>query len=181
MFLCIFIRKGINMNDVIHDVIPITGSTTLNTGVSGSTDSILVNGVEIMNGSVPFNTSLEQTATDVATNITTFNSIPSYTAIANGTTIIITGPVGSNGFVVTSSATTITTTDINMSGGHLDMANHIYTQVYAGASATPIINGSAVSMVAGVTLSILVKTISGTPDIFVLGQKRIVVPTQING
>ena len=168
------------MNEVIHDVIPVTGSTTLDTGATGSTDSILVNGVEIMSGSVPFNTTLAQTAIDVAANITAFGSIPSYTAIASGTEIIITGPGGSDGFSVVSSATTITTTDVNMAGGSLDMANYVYTSVYAGVAATPVINGTTVTMIAGSTIVILVKSISATPDIFVIGLQRLVPPSIIN-
>ena len=166
------------MNDVIHNVIPITGSTTLDTGVSGSTDSILVNGVEIMSGSVPFNSTLAQTATDVAANITTFQSTPSYTAIADGATVVITGPTGSNGYIVVSSATTITTTDVNMSGGQLDMENYVYTQVYASVAATPTINGVAVAIPAGQTITILVKNISRTTNVFVIGRQKF-IPIQI--
>ena len=170
------------MNEAIHDVISITGSTTLDTGVSGSTDSILVNGVEIMSGSVPFNSTLSQTAIDVAANITAFSSIPSYTAVAVGTTVVITGPTGSNGFTVVSSTTPdITTTDVNMSGGHLDMANYIYTQVYASVAATPVINGVPVGIIAGGSVIVLVKSISPTPNVFVIGKKRLIAPQIING
>lgn len=96
------------------------GTVTLNTGASGSVDSVTVNGVEILSGSVPFNTDLPTTATDVATNITANTSSPNYTAIAIGNIITITSltlGTSPNGFVILSTATTITTTDVNMSGG----------------------------------------------------------------
>lgn len=47
-----------------------------------------------------------------------------------------------------------------------------YTQVYAGAGATPTINGTAVVMAAGSLLPILVTSISPTGSIFVLGDKK---------
>ncbi len=95
-----------------------TGTVTLDTGASGSVDSIKVDGVEIMSGSVPFNTSLAQTATDVATNINAFTSDPNYTANAVAAVITITAVrKEASTDTVISVATTITTTDVNMSGG----------------------------------------------------------------
>lgn len=46
-----------------------------------------------------------------------------------------------------------------------------YTQVYAQAGATPTINNVAVTMIAGGIINVLVKTISPTADVFVLGDK----------
>src|SRR3990167_5916230 len=43
-----------------------TGSVTLTGGAAGSVDTLTVNGIDILGGSVPFNTSLNQTAADVA-------------------------------------------------------------------------------------------------------------------
>lgn len=100
-----------------------TGTVTLDSGASGSVDSITVNGVNIMSGAVAFNTDLPTTATDVASNITANTSSPNYTAVAVGSTITITSVTkgtSANGFVVTSSTTTITTTDVNMSGANDD-------------------------------------------------------------
>src|SRR5690606_10050614 len=89
-------------------------------GGSGSVDSITVNGVEIMSGAENFDADLATTAAAVAANITAHESSPNYTAEADGAVITITAAVagtGPNGFVVTSSATTITTSDTNMAGG----------------------------------------------------------------
>lgn len=97
-----------------------TGTVTLTGGASGSIDSIAVNGVNIMSASVPFNTDLDTTALNVASNITANTSSPNYTATAVGSVITITSVItGSsvNGFAVVSTTTTITTTDVNMSGG----------------------------------------------------------------
>ena len=104
----------------INSAVQATGSVTLDTGASGSVSGITVNAVEIMSGSVAFNTSLEQTAVDVADNITANTSSPDYDAIAEGTKIIITSittGTGPNGFVVISTTVTITSTDVNLAGG----------------------------------------------------------------
>lgn len=94
------------------------GQVTLNTGASGSVDGITVDGVEIMSAAVPFNTSLNQTAIDVAANITANTSSPNYTATATGADIdIVAVENKASTDVVVSSTTTITTTDTNMSGG----------------------------------------------------------------
>lgn len=92
----------------------VEGTVTLDTGASGSVDGITVNGVEIMSGAESFDTSLTVTATNVAANITANTSSPDYTAIAVGAVITITSIIGGDTFVVVSSATTITTTDVNM-------------------------------------------------------------------
>ena len=49
---------------------------------------------------------------------------------------------------------------------------HTYTQVYAGAQATPTINGVAVLMGASTTLNIWVKTISATANVYLLGENQ---------
>jgi len=95
-----------------------TGTVDLTGGASGSVDGITVDGIEIMSGSVPFNTTLTQTATDVAANITANTSNPNYTASSAGTLITITKvDKEPSTDVVISTTTTITTTDVNMSGG----------------------------------------------------------------
>ena len=68
-------------------------------------------------GAVPFNASLNQTATDVAANITAYTSSPNYTAEASGALVTIkiaTPDTAVDGYAVVSEATTITTTDVNM-------------------------------------------------------------------
>lgn len=100
-----------------------TGSVDLTGGTSGSVDDITVDGVSIMSGAEPFDTDLATTAQNVADNINAYTSTPGYTAAANSTVITITAAdagAAPNGFVVTSSATTITTADTDMSGGDDD-------------------------------------------------------------
>lgn len=44
-----------------------------------------------------------------------------------------------------------------------------YTQVYAGANATVTINGTSVTMAAGSTIDIRVKSISAAANVYVIG------------
>lgn len=99
-----------------------TGSVELTGGASGSVDTITVDSVAILPAAVPFNTSLAQTAQDVADAINNGQSFPEYTAeVLSGSTITISAKLGvgtgANGLVVASTVTTITKTDTNMSGG----------------------------------------------------------------
>ncbi len=96
------------------------GTVSLTGGGSGSVDGITVNSVEIMSGAETFDTDLTETARNVVTNINAHSSTPNYSAISLGVLITITSDVlgtGPNTFVVSSSTTTITTTDVNLSGG----------------------------------------------------------------
>jgi len=104
-----------------------TGSVTLTGGASGSINSITVDGVNIIpQGAVAFNTSLNQTAADLAAAINEGLSSPEYRASVSGAVVTITALAGSgaapNGFVVTGSLTTITATYGNMASG-VDAAN----------------------------------------------------------
>lgn len=98
-----------------------TGSVTLTGGAAGSVDTLTVNSVDILGGAVPFNTSLNQTASDVAAQCEARRSTTEYEVSATGAIITITARPGSgtapNGFVVASTTTTITKTDANMAGG----------------------------------------------------------------
>jgi hypothetical protein len=97
-----------------------TGSVTLVSGGAGSVDTIKVDGIDIMSGSVSYTTSLAATATAVAANITAYTSSPNYSAVAVGTKINITATVAGsapNGLAVVATATTITTSKEDMSGG----------------------------------------------------------------
>lgn len=98
-----------------------TGTVTLNSGAAGSVDTLTVNSVEIMGAAVPFNSTLSQTATDVAAQINRYRSVPDYTAVAVGAVVTISAlpgtGTGPNTFVVASGVTTITKTDANMAGG----------------------------------------------------------------
>lgn len=53
-----------------------------------------------------------------------------------------------------------------------DFVNEIYYQVYASSAATPTVNGVAISMGASSILDIVVKSISATSGVFVIGDKR---------
>ncbi len=52
---------------------------------------------------------------------------------------------------------------------------HTYTQVFAGADATPIINGVSVTMAGGSMLNIKVKSISLTANVYLLGENMDVI------
>lgn len=111
-------------SSIISDRTPVnvfaTGTVTLTGGASGSVDAITVNGVNVMSGSVAFNTSLTQTAADVVTNINAHTSTPDYTATSNGAVITISATVagyGPNGYVVAVTTTTITSSKTDMAGG----------------------------------------------------------------
>ncbi len=98
-----------------------TGTVTLNSGAAGSVDAITVNGIAILGTVVPFNTSLTQTAADVAAQINRFSGNVDYMATSSGAVITIIALPGTgaspNGFVVASTVTTLTKTDANMAGG----------------------------------------------------------------
>jgi len=96
------------------------GSVTLTGGAAGSVDSITVGGINIMSGSVAYVTSLAATATAVAANITAYTSSPNYSAVAVGAQINITATLAGstpNGLAVVATATTITTSKVDMYGG----------------------------------------------------------------
>ena len=122
-----YVRMFIDTNGAVHLQICVptaaTGTVTLNSGGAGSVDGITVNSVAIMSGAESFDTDLSTTATNVASNITANTSSPNYTATADGAVITITAVTkgaATNGYVVSSSATTIATTDVNMSGAVID-------------------------------------------------------------
>ena len=107
------LASGARTNEVLS-----RGKVTLTGGAAGSVDAITVNSVSILPAAVAFNTTLAQTAIDVATAINSNVTFPNYKAIASGTDIIIeamplTG-TAPNGYVVASTVTTITKTDVNM-------------------------------------------------------------------
>lgn len=98
-----------------------SGSVTLTGGTSGSVGSLTVDGVDILGAAVPYNTSLNQTAADVAGQCESFRGAVEYEVSASGAIITITARPGTgttpNGFVVASTTTTLTKTDANMAGG----------------------------------------------------------------
>jgi hypothetical protein len=107
------------------DEVLASGTVTLNTGAAGSVDTLTVNGLEIMGSSTPFNTSLTQTAADVTTKCQRNPKNLLYKVTSAGAVITITVLPGMgtlpNGWVVASTATTITQTSVNMASGVLSV------------------------------------------------------------
>lgn len=94
------------------------------TGTTGSISTLTVNSVNIIadHGTVPFNTSTAQTASDLVDAINRSRSYPKYSATLSGSSAIISAVRGSgttpNTYVVDATGT-LATTDTNMSGGVL--------------------------------------------------------------
>jgi len=119
-----FTLHGSGNSSIIADRTPVaiaaTGTVTLTGGAAGSVDSIMVDGVEIMSASVPFTADLGTTASNVASNITAFASVPDYTATSVGPVITIaaaTAGSATNYYEVESTTTTLTTVDTDMARG----------------------------------------------------------------
>lgn len=55
-----------------------------------------------------------------------------------------------------------------------------FTEIYAGASATPVINGISVTMGAGSSIKIKIHSISNGTDCYLLGEKINVLATDPN-
>ncbi|MDP1614172.1 MAG: hypothetical protein Q8L68_00060, partial [Methylococcales bacterium] len=92
-----------------------TGIVNLIGGGSGSVDTITVDAYDILGGAVPFNTSLTQTAADVAAQINKFSgSVFKVTATSSAANITISMPLGTgvrlNGKTLACTSTTITNT-----------------------------------------------------------------------
>lgn len=147
MLLCTFTN---NAQAITPEVLS-AGSVTLTGGAAGSVDTLTVNGIDILGGVVPFNTSLAQTATNIAEAINNNASTVEYTASATGAVVTITAlpTTGTlpNGLVVASTATTLTKIDGNMAGGvaavnglkfaaaSAGSLNKLATQVWSGVNA----------------------------------------------
>lgn len=105
----------------ITEEVQAVGSVALTGGASGSVDTITVNGIAILPAAVPFNASLGQTAIDIAAAINDNPQNLLFIASVSTNTVNITAKLGlgslANGWVVASTATTITKTDSNMAGG----------------------------------------------------------------
>lgn len=97
-----------------------TGTMTLS-GSSGSVTAVSVGGVSVIDNAVPFNTSLTQTAADLAAEINNAETVPNYTATSSGAVVTIIAPRGmgaaANSLTVTGTLTTMTATYANTSGG----------------------------------------------------------------
>ena len=100
-----------------------TGTVTLTGGASGTVDTITVNsGANLLPAAVPFNTSLTQTAADVASAINRYQGPDSYyTATSSGAIITLQADFGAGATVntraVACSSTTITNSTANLASG----------------------------------------------------------------
>jgi len=98
-----------------------SGTVTLDSGAAGSLDTLTVNSLEIMGSATAYNTSLSQTATDIATKINNNPMNLLFTASAAGAVVTIKAKPGlgalANGWVVASTVTTMTKTDANLASG----------------------------------------------------------------
>ena len=118
-------------SSIVTDRTPIaaaaTGTVTLTGGAAGSVNMITVNSVNIMSGAVAFTVDLATTAAAVAANINAYASSPEYTAAAVGPVIMISAAIGAgsdpNGFAVAVTATTITYTKTDISGGSFGLTS----------------------------------------------------------
>lgn len=103
------------------------GSITLATGAAGSIDTLTVGTFNIIPGfTVPFNTSLTQTASDLADTV---NRVGIYTATSSGLVVTLKPRPGvgaaHNGYVVSATFTTITASYSNMASG-VSAVNGLY-------------------------------------------------------
>lgn len=103
------------------DEVRAVGTVTLTGGSSGNISSITVNSVEVLGATITYDTSLSNTASLIAAQINAYQSVPKYSATSSGAVVSIkampgTG-TGPNGYVVASTAATLTKTDANMASG----------------------------------------------------------------
>lgn len=98
-----------------------SGTLTLTGGGSGSINTLTVNSVAVIDAAVNYNTSLTQTAADLAAAINNSLSSPEYTATSSGAVVTITAKRGTgstpNGYAIAATTTTITTSNTAFAGG----------------------------------------------------------------
>jgi hypothetical protein len=94
---------------------------TLASGAAGSVNTVTVNGIDVLGGAVSYNTSLTQTAADVATQINRNSKNRLFTATSSGAIITLTANSGlgalPNTWAVSSTLTTLTASYVAFSGG----------------------------------------------------------------
>lgn len=115
-----------------------TGTITI-VGAAGSVDTATVDGVSILDAAVAFNTSVTQTAADLADAINNCQSLPEYSASALLGVVTISAPkgmgAGANGLVVATTVTTLAATPSNMASGVSSVNGLKYGYASAGAIA----------------------------------------------
>ncbi len=60
---------------------------------------------------------------------------------------------------------------IVVAAGSANFTAHTYTEIYAGAAATPVVNGISLTMAAGSSIKIKVGSITNGTNCFLLGEK----------
>ncbi|MFK7941809.1 MAG: hypothetical protein AB8B85_02665 [Paracoccaceae bacterium] len=101
------------------------GTVTLDSGASGSVDDVTVDSISILDNAVTFDTDLSTTATALAAELNRSRKNLDFDASASGAVVTLTSKKGrgvaDNAKAVVSSATTISTTDANLSGGNFSL------------------------------------------------------------
>jgi hypothetical protein len=89
----------------------VLSSTVINllAGTTGAITSVTVNGVQLLYAAVPFDTTLAQTASDLAQQIINLTATSGYTAVAGGQTVTVSALAGTgatpNGYAVVTAST----------------------------------------------------------------------------
>lgn len=118
------------------------GSVTY-AGSAGSVNTLTVNGIELIAAAVPFDSTLAQTALDVATEINRNSDATGYNASATGSSGVVTIKANAgagatpNGYTVAGTTTTLTTTYANMAGG-VNPVNGLLFDVASGGTLTQL-------------------------------------------
>jgi len=92
-----------------------TGTVQLSAGASGSVDTLTIDGLSLIDAAVDFDTSLDQTASNLADAINAKNTYPNYTAtVATDTVTITSVQAGVVTGTVASTTTTLTSVDVDL-------------------------------------------------------------------
>jgi hypothetical protein len=98
-----------------------TGTVTLSGTTSGSITALTVNALAVIGATVAFDTDFTTTAAALAVAVNNYPSVPKITASSSGAVLTLYAPqgvgAGANGWVVDSTCTTLTGTDVNMASG----------------------------------------------------------------
>lgn len=118
---------------------PATASIELTSGSSGSVDNVTVDSVSILDTVVPYNTSLAQTATDLAAALNRSTTNLDWIATASSATVTLTAKPGRgarfNGKTLATTLTTLAATDTNPASGAAGANGLNFEDASAGAVA----------------------------------------------
>ena len=142
----------------------LSGATFSGGADNANVSSITVDGVELMSGTEIFDTTLAQTAINVAANITAHTSVPNYVAEAVGTTIKIDSLSGGDTFVVVSTAAVIGTTDADL--GSASVVFTLQGKDEISGSYYTLIQSAAVDAV-GTTVLRVYPALTASPNLIV--------------